>query len=65
MRRVQSYSDYSREQAFKFRERAGRAKVPFVRQMSLEFAAMCEEPADNNDDRRVSSKSENNSGHEL
>jgi len=62
---VQSYSDYLREQAFKFRERAGRAKVPFVKQMSLEFAAMCEEAAHNSDDHQVSGKSDNNSGHGL
>jgi hypothetical protein len=48
------YSDYLREQAGKYRELAEKAQDPFVKQEFLELADVCEEVANNIDDRRAS-----------
>jgi hypothetical protein len=48
------YSDYLREQATKYRELAEKAEDPFVKQEFLELADVCEEVANNIDDRRAS-----------
>ena len=48
------YSDYLREQATKYRELAETAEDAFVKQEFLELAEICEEAANNMDDRRAS-----------
>ena len=48
------YSDYLREQAVKYRELAEKAEDPFIKQEFLELAEVCEEVANNIDDRRAS-----------
>ena len=48
------YSDYLREQAAKYRQLAETAKDAFVKQEFLELAAVCEEVANEIDDRRAS-----------
>ena len=48
------YSDYLREQAAKYRQLAETAEDPFVKQEFLELAAVCEEVANEIDDRRTS-----------
>ena len=45
------YSDYLREQAAKYRQLAETAEDAFVKQEFLELAAVCEEVANNIDDR--------------
>ena len=47
-------SDYYREQAALYRERAERAGDPAARQEFLELAVACEEAADKIDDCRAS-----------
>jgi hypothetical protein len=51
---MQHYSDYLREQATKYRELAEEAQEAFVKQEFLELADICEEVANNIDDRRAS-----------
>jgi len=51
---MQHYSDYLREQAAKYREMAATAQDEFVKQEFLELADVCEEVANNIDDRRAS-----------
>jgi hypothetical protein len=48
------YSDYLREQAAKYRQLAETAEDAFVKQEFLELAAVCEEVANEIDDRRTS-----------
>jgi hypothetical protein len=48
------YSDYLREQAAKYRELAEKAEDIFVKQELIELADVCEEVANNIDDRRAS-----------
>jgi len=48
------YSDYLREQAAKYRELAEKAEDIFVKQEFLELADVCDEVANNIDDRRAS-----------
>ena len=48
------YSDCLREQAIKYRELAEKAEDPLVKQEFLELAEVCEEVANNIDDRRAS-----------
>jgi hypothetical protein len=48
------YSDYLREQATKYRELAETAEDLLIKQEFLELAAVCEEVANNIDDRRAS-----------
>jgi len=48
------YSDYLREQAAKYREMAKMAEDFLVKQEFLELADVCEEVANNIDDRRAS-----------
>jgi hypothetical protein len=48
------YSDYLREQAAKYRQLAETAEDGFVKQEFLELAAVCEEVANEIDDRRAS-----------
>jgi len=48
------YSDYLRDQALKYRELAEKAEEPFIKKELLELAAVCEDAADNIDDRRAS-----------
>jgi hypothetical protein len=48
------YSDYLREQAAKYREMAEMAEDFLVKQEFLELADVCEEVANNIDDRRAS-----------
>jgi hypothetical protein len=48
------YSDYLRDQAIKYRELAAKAEDAFVRQEFLELADICEEVANEIDDRRAS-----------
>jgi hypothetical protein len=52
--RMFHYSDYLREQAVKYRELAEKAEDAFVKQEFLELADVCEEVANNIDDRRAS-----------
>jgi hypothetical protein len=52
--RMFHYSDYLREQAAKYRELAEKAEDPFVKQEFLELSDVCEEVANNIDDRRAS-----------
>ena len=47
-------SDYLREQAAKYRELAATAEDPLVKQEFLELSDVCEEVANNMDDRRAS-----------
>jgi hypothetical protein len=51
---MQHYSDYLREQAVKYRELAATAQDEFVKKEFLELAEVCEEVANNIDDRRAS-----------
>jgi hypothetical protein len=48
------YSDYLREEAAKYRALAAAATDPFVRQEYLDLAEVCEEAANDIDDRRAS-----------
>lgn len=48
------HSDYLREQAVKYRELAEKAEDPLIKQEFLELAGVCEEVANNIDDRRAS-----------
>jgi hypothetical protein len=48
------YSDYLREQAVKYRALAEKAEDPLIKQELLELAEVCEEVANNIDDRRAS-----------
>jgi hypothetical protein len=48
------YSDYLREQAVKYRELGEKAEDPLIKQEFLELAEVCEEVANNIDDRRAS-----------
>jgi hypothetical protein len=48
------HSDYLREQAVKYRELAEKAEDPLIKQEFLELAEVCEEVANNIDDRRAS-----------
>jgi hypothetical protein len=48
------YSDYLREQAVKYRDLANQAQDAFVKQELLELADICEEVANEIDDRRAS-----------
>ena len=48
------YSDYLREQAAKYRELAAPADDLLVKQEFLDLADVCEEAANNIDDRRAS-----------
>jgi hypothetical protein len=48
------YSDYLREQAAKYRQLAETAEDPSVKREILELAAVCEEVANEIDDRRTS-----------
>jgi len=48
------YSDYLRDQAIKYRELAERDKDLFAIKEFLELAGICEEVANDMDDRRVS-----------
>ena len=50
------YSDYLREQAAKYRQLAETAKDPSVKREILELAAVCEEVANEIDDRRTSGR---------
>jgi hypothetical protein len=47
------WSDYLREEAGKYRRLAETAEDPLVKQAFLDLAAVCEEPADNIEDRRT------------
>ncbi len=51
---MQDYSDYLREEAAKYRELAEKAEDAFVKKEFLELADICEEVANDMDDRRVS-----------
>jgi hypothetical protein len=51
---MQHYSDYLREQAAKYRELAEKAEEALIKQEFLELADICEEVANNIDDRRAS-----------
>jgi hypothetical protein len=51
---MQHYSDYLRDQAASYRKLAEEAKDPFIMQEFLDLAAVCEEVANNIDDRRAS-----------
>ena len=48
------YSDYLREQAAEYRQRANKAQDPAVKEDLNESAEICEEVADKLDDRRAS-----------
>jgi hypothetical protein len=48
------YSDYLREQAAKYRQLAENAEDTSVKEEFLELAAVCEEVANEIDDRRTS-----------
>jgi hypothetical protein len=48
------YSDYLREEAVKYRELANEAEDASARSEYFELAAVCEEVANNIDDRRAS-----------
>ncbi len=48
------YSDYLREQATKYRELANKAEDAFVKQEFVELAEICEDVANEIDDRRAS-----------
>ena len=48
------YSDHLREQAAKYRNLAEKAEDPSVKQEFLELAGICEEVANEIDDRRAS-----------
>ena len=47
-------SDYVREQAAKYLELAEKTEDPFIKHELLDLAAVCEEVANNIDDRRAS-----------
>jgi len=51
---MQHYSDYLREQATKYRLLADTAEDASVKQEFLELAAVCEDVANEIDDRRAS-----------
>jgi hypothetical protein len=51
---MQHYSDYLREEAAKYRELAEKAQDALVKKELLELANICEEVANNIDDRRAS-----------
>jgi hypothetical protein len=48
------YSDYLREEAVKYRDLADEAENVLARNEYLELAAVCEEVANNMDDKRAS-----------
>ncbi len=48
------YSDYLREQATKYRDLAGKTDDAFIKQEFIELADICEEVANDIDDRRAS-----------
>ena len=48
------YSDYLREQASEYRQLANETQDPIVKEDLIESAAICEEVANNVDDRRAS-----------
>jgi hypothetical protein len=48
------YSDYLREEAVKYRDLADEAEDASAKNEYLELAAVCEEVANNMDDRRAS-----------
>jgi len=48
------YSDYLRDQAAKYRELAAKDEDSFAKNEFLELASICEEVANDMDDRRVS-----------
>ncbi len=48
------YSDYLREQATKYRDLADKAEDVFIKQEFLELADICEDVANEIDDRRAS-----------
>jgi hypothetical protein len=50
---TQHYSDYLREQAAKYRQLAEAAEDAFIKHEFLELAAVCEEGANEIDDRRA------------
>jgi hypothetical protein len=47
------WSDYLRDEAAKYRRLAETAEDPLVKQEFLDLAAVCEEAADNIEDRRT------------
>jgi hypothetical protein len=47
------WSDYLRDEAAKYRRLAETAEDPFVKQEFLDLAAVCEEVADDIEDRRT------------
>jgi uncharacterized protein Yka (UPF0111/DUF47 family) len=47
------FDDYLRDQAVKYRELAGTAPDPVVREEMLDLAAVCEEVADHIEDLRT------------
>ena len=51
---MQHYSDYLRDQAANYRKLAEKAEDVFIKQEFLDLAAVCEEVANNIDDRRAS-----------
>jgi hypothetical protein len=51
---MHEYSDYLREQATKYRELAAKADASPAKTEFLEMADVCEEVANDMDDRRVS-----------
>ena len=53
-RLMHEHSDYLREQATKYWELAAKANDAVVKQEFCELAKVCEEVADDMDDRRVS-----------
>jgi hypothetical protein len=52
--RMQHYSDYLRDEAIKYRKSAEAAPEASAKREFLELAAVCEEVANNVDDRRAS-----------
>jgi len=51
---MQHYSDFLRDQAANYRRLAEEAEDPFIKQEFLDLASVCDEVADNIDDRRAS-----------
>jgi hypothetical protein len=51
---MHEHSDYMRDQAIKYWELAAQANDPVAKQELCELARVCEEVADDMDDRRVS-----------
>jgi uncharacterized protein Yka (UPF0111/DUF47 family) len=47
------FDDYLRDQALKYRELAGTAEDPVIREEMLDLAAVCEEVADHIEDLRT------------